>query len=145
MIKIEYDMSRPHYSNAHSKEMSELGFPVNRLVCWTALLRSQLLVNPHRPSSYISAKGGMFITYLATSLHPLFPVKQSCSVHMTPLLSSTQICLPYIFYPPIQDEANIFDNFSGKYKWPCLDSNRKTGSEASRGPAEPCLFLHHDK
>lgn len=71
MIKIEYDMWRPHYSIAHSK-----GFPVNRLVCWMARLRSQLLVDPHRPSSYISARGGMFIAYLATPLHPLFPVER---------------------------------------------------------------------
>lgn len=54
-----------------------------------------------------------------------------------PQLSSTQVCLPYIFYLPVQDKANIFDKFRVKYKWPSLDTNTKSSSEASRIAARP--------
>lgn len=65
---------------------------------------------------------GLFIR-LPTPLRPplLSGIKKTKDIKSrggceTSQLSSTQVCLPYIFYLPVQDEANIFDKLCVKYK-----------------------------
>ena len=144
-----------HYSTALSKEMSELGFPVNRLVRWmgfsTASAVRRIPTAPAFASQHYEWRDCLLgcPCQLLCDLPSFQGIRKTKEIKSgggceTPQLSSTHLCLPYIFYLPVQDKANISDKFCVKYKWPSLGTNRKTGSEASRiaarAPRIPAYF-----
>lgn len=148
MIKIECGMSQLHYSIAHSKEMSELGFPVNRWVCWMALLRFQLFCGSPLPL-LLRYSWGRYAYYILANFSPS-PKPSEKELHCTGLLYYHALRYVYhiSFTLPYRVRLILLTILVGNINDPAVIQIGKRAArraELQPGLEESCPFLHLDK